>query len=94
MARAEEQQYMSTTIQKNVHSEVRRTAIITTIQKTIVHGVYQDDERRKRQIAMCRDDVPDKLKNKAKAATETTVRKSFNTILKKGCGGRVVKKYC
>ena len=42
---------------------------------------------------MCRDDVPDKLKNKAKAATETTVRKSFNTILKKGCGGRVVKKY-
>ena len=51
--------------------------------RKIIHGVDPDDERSKRQIAMCRDDVPDKLKNKAKAATETNPKK-FNTISKKG----------
>ena len=43
--------------------------------RKIIHGVDPDDERSKRQIAMCRDDVPDKLKNKAKAATETSPKK-------------------
>ena len=70
---------MSTAIQKNV----QRTAINTTIQKKINHGVDPDDERSKQQIAMCRDDVPDKLKNKAKEQ-QKPVRKSSNTILKKG----------
>ena len=62
---------------------VQQKFMYTAIQKKIIHGVDPDDERSKRQIAICRDDVQDKLKNKAKAATETTVRKSFNTILKK-----------
>ena len=60
---------------KNVHGEVWRTAIDTTIQKKIIHGEDPDDERSQHQIAMCRDDVPDKLKNKAKAATETSPKK-------------------
>ena len=46
------------------------------------HGVNPDDERSKQQIAMCRDDVPDKLKNKAKSATETSLKK-FQYNLKK-----------
>ena len=70
---------MSTAIQKNV----QRTAINTTIQKKINHGVDPDDERSKQQIAMCRDDVPDKLKNMAKAATETSSKK-FQYSFKKG----------
>ena len=40
---------------------------------------------------MCRDDVPDKLKNKAKAATETTVRKISNTVLKRDVVGGLWK---
>ena len=48
----------------------------------IIHGVDPDDERSKQQIAMCGDDVPDKLKNKAKAATETSPKK-FQYSLKK-----------
>ena len=51
--------------------------------RKIIHGVDPDDERSKRQIAMCRDDVPDKLKNKAKAATETSPKK-FQYNFKKG----------
>ena len=35
------------------------------------------------KFAMCRDDVPDKLKNKAKAATETSSKK-FQYNFKKG----------
>ena len=41
MARAEEQQYMSTTIQKNVHSEVRRTAIIQQSRKQLSTAYIQ-----------------------------------------------------
>ena len=41
MARAEEQQYMSTTIQKNVHSEVRRTAIIQQSRKQLSMAYIQ-----------------------------------------------------
>ena len=44
-------------------------------RKKIIHGVDPDDERSKQQIAMCGVDVPDKLKNKAKAATETSPKK-------------------
>ena len=43
--------------------------------RKINHGVDPDDERSKQQIAMCRDDVPDKLEKKAKAATETSSKK-------------------
>ena len=50
--------------------------------RKIIHGVDPDDERSKQQIAMCGDDVPDKLKNKAKAATETSPKK-FQYSLKK-----------
>ena len=50
----------------------------------INHGVDPDDERSKQQIAMCRDDVPDKLKKKeAKAATETS-SKQFQYNFNKG----------
>ena len=49
IARSDEQQFMSTAIQKNVHGEVRRTAIYTTVQKNYL-GVDPDDERSKRQI--------------------------------------------
>ena len=50
----------------------------------IIHGVDPDDERSKQQIAMCGDDVPDKLKNKAKAATETSPKKFQYSFKKKG----------
>ena len=50
----------------------------------IIHGVDPDDERSKQQVAMCRDDVPDKLKNKAKAATETSPKKFQYSLKKKG----------
>ena len=52
-------------------------------RKKINHGVDPDDERSKQQIAMCRGDVPDILKNKAKAATETSSKK-FQYNFKKG----------
>ena len=45
------------------------------------------------KFAMCGDDVPDKLKNKAKAATETSPKKFQYSLKKKGWGGRVVNKY-
>ena len=92
---------MSAAIPKNVHAEVRVTAIyvhsnpekyrwrgpknsnLYNNPEKINHGVDPDDERSKQQIAMCRDDVPDKLKNKAKQQ-QKRVRKSSNTIFKKG----------
>ena len=49
---------MSTAIPKNVHGEVRGTAIyVYSNPEKNIHGVDTDDERCKRQIAMCRDDV-------------------------------------
>ena len=51
-------------------------------RKKIIHGVDPDDERSDRQIAMFRDDVLDKLKNKANQQ-QKQVRKSSNTIKKR-----------
>ena len=60
----------------------------------IIHGVDPDDERSKHQMRCVDwDDVPDKLKNKAKAATETSPKKFQYSLKKKGWGGRVVNKY-
>ena len=65
-----------------VHSNPEKMSMVRSEEQQFIqqsrkniHGVDPDDERSKQQIAMCGDDVPDKLKNKAKAATETSPKK-------------------
>ena len=66
---------MSTAIQKKCPWRGPKNSNLYNNPEKIIHGVDPDDERSKQQIAMCGVDVSDKLKNKAKAATETSPKK-------------------